>query len=130
MTTISDWRGREIEIATSVGGVRAVVDPWDGLVRTGVAPWPPPELVQKLYQSRQSRAFRGVALERATSRHGFYSDLQSLRSEDTLTWSVFGPIAYAEASVRIRFAAALLRLIGLQRPEPKTAAVWLWRRLP
>jgi len=130
MTSICNWSGRRIEVATSKGGVRAVVDPWDGLVRTGVVPWPPAELIQKLYQSRQVRAFREADLADATSKHGFYSDLQSLNSEDTLTWSVFGPIAYADPAVRVRFAASLLALIGLPQRKPASAAVWLWRRLP
>jgi hypothetical protein len=113
-----------------MGGVRAVVDPWDGLVRTGVVPWPPAELIQKLYQSRQVRAFRDADLAGAKSKHGFYSDLQSLNSEDALTWSVFGPIAYAELPVRLQFAASLLGLIGFPKSKPASAAVWLWRRLP
>jgi hypothetical protein len=42
-----DWRGNEIEVARSAGGVLAVTHPWDNLVRTGIAPWPTPELLHK-----------------------------------------------------------------------------------
>src|SRR6266571_1067849 len=57
MSLIADWRGREIQVARSSGGVLAVADPWDNVISTGVRPWPPLELVQKLYQSRQVQAF-------------------------------------------------------------------------
>ena len=90
--TDKDWNGQPIDLATSVGGVYACRDAWQGLVRGGVEPWPPPELVQKLYQSRQVRAFRDEHLARVTNRHGFYSDLQSVHSEDAVTWSLLGPM--------------------------------------
>jgi hypothetical protein len=126
---INDWRGRAIEIAESVGGVRAVVDPWDNVISTGVRPWPVPELIQKIYQSRQTRAFRDDQHVLATSRLGFYSDVQSIHSEDAITWSVFGPVIYAVAPVREAFVADLLRAIKV--PGTATNAhVWLWRRLP
>ena len=52
-----DWRNKPIEVAKSSGGVLAVADPWNNVIRTGVRPWPAPELIQKVYQSRQVRAF-------------------------------------------------------------------------
>src|SRR5205807_319477 len=107
MAYIQNWHGAEIKVARSAGGVLAVADPWDNVVRTGIRPWPPPELIQKAYQSRQLSAFRGENAEIAVSRLGFYSDLQSLHSEDALTWSVFGPIAYATRAVREEFTREL-----------------------
>lgn len=65
-----DWNGRAIPAARSKGGVKAVAHPFDNLIRTGIAAWPPPEIVQKLYKSRQSRAFEGKDLEIATSGMG------------------------------------------------------------
>jgi hypothetical protein len=61
---------------------------------------------------------------------GFYSDLQSLESEDAITWSVFGPVAYASPHLRASFAAGLLKLIGVPSGPVSIANVWLWRRLP
>jgi len=66
-----DWHEREIEVAKSRRGVLAVVNPFDNLVKTGIMPWPPPELIQKLYQSRQVRAFSGTDLDRAKSTLAF-----------------------------------------------------------
>jgi hypothetical protein len=54
---LKDWNGREIIGARSTGRVLVVADPMDNLISTGVSPWPPPEIVQKLYCSRQERAF-------------------------------------------------------------------------
>ncbi len=123
------WLGHEVEVAQSAGGVFAFVDPWDGVVHGGVTPWPPPELTQKLYQSRQARAYRGPDGEAVTRVLGHYSDLQSVHSEDAVTWSLFGPLAHALPEVRRQFAEQLLQLLGLEE-SVSAATVWLWRRLP
>ena len=98
-----DWNGREIESARSRGGVLAVVDFSDNLIRPDGVTWPPPPVVQKLYESRQVRAFDGADVEAATRVLGAYSDLQSMHSEDAVTWSYFGPLAYGMASARVGF---------------------------
>ena len=46
MTSVPDWRGRDIAIAPQQGGVLAVADPWDNLIRTGASSWTAPELIQ------------------------------------------------------------------------------------
>ena len=129
MAQIRNWRDESIEVAESGGGVRAVVNPWDNAISTGVRPWPAPELIHKIYQSRQVRAFSGANQQLATAALGFYSDLQSIHSEDAITWSVFGPVIYATAPVREAFVRDLLNVIGV--PAVATNAhIWLWRRLP
>jgi hypothetical protein len=60
---------------------------------------------------------------------GFYSDLQSLHSEDALTWSVFGPVIYADQAKRTAFLRDLLRHLDIPGVADH-AYVWLWRRLP
>jgi len=105
---------------------------WNGRLigrQPGVIPWPPPELIQKVYQSRQVRAYLGSELATAKAKLGFYSDLQSLHSEDAVTWSVFGPVAYASPSIRSAFVRELLALIDV-RGSSSDASVWLWRRIP
>jgi hypothetical protein len=57
-------------------------------------------VVQKLYGSRQSRAFIGDELPAATKRRGFYSDLQSVNSEDAITSSYFGAFLAESAASR------------------------------
>lgn len=129
METIKDWHGNPIEVARSGGGVLAVADPWNNVIRTGVQPWPTPELIQKLYQSRQVRAYSELERAGVTAKMGFYSDLQSLHSEDAITWSIFGPVAYASSPVRTSFVRELLALIDVHGSS-SNARVWLWRRLP
>lgn len=129
MAQIQDWRGQQIEVARSRGGVLALVNPWENLIRTGVRPWPAPELIQKIYQSRQARAFSGDDHSAATAILGFSSDLQSIHSEDSITWSVFGPVVYGDGRTRTRFVHDVLSAIGVPGSS-ENAHVWLWRRLP
>lgn len=84
---MKDWNGKEIQIAHSKGGVIVVSNPLDNLISTGINPWPTSEILQKLYQSRQVRAFEGKQLESAKKGLRYYCDLQSLHSEDAITWS-------------------------------------------
>lgn len=129
MEQIKDWQGSPIEVVKRKGGVLAVADPWNNVIRTGVRPWPPPELIQKIYQSRQVRAYADSERAIATAKLSFYSDLQSLHSEDAVTWSFFGPLVYATPAVRSVFVKELLTLIDVQGSS-SDALVWLWRRIP
>ena len=81
---MKDWNGKEIRCARSSGGVVAVSHPLDNLISTGIVPWPTPDVLQKLYQSRQIRAFQGKDLAVATSGLGYYCDLQSIHSDDAI----------------------------------------------
>lgn len=125
-----NWNAVPIPIARSRGGVLATTDPRNNLLSASIAPWPPAEIVQKLYRSNQQKAFSGADLDLAISGLGYYCDLQSLRSEDAITWSVFGPVAYAGPSVRLTYVRDLLDLIGVEPGPFGSADVWLWRRVP
>jgi hypothetical protein len=119
-----------MEVAVSRGGVLAVTDPVDNLVTTGIPFWPPSEIVQKLYQSRQVRAFDEPDLGAVTRTLSFYSDLQSLHSEDSITWSVFGTLAYSNPLVQCAFVESLLKLLKVPTPSCTGTNIWLWRRIP
>ena len=69
---MKNWNQKDVEILTSKGGVIALANPYDNLVTTGVEPWPPSEVVQKLYQSRQIRAFS----EDQKNKIGYYYKLR------------------------------------------------------
>jgi len=130
MKTILDWNRRPINVAQSRGGVLVTTRPEDNLIRTGISPWPSPEVVQKLYQSRQLRAFDNVEAETASAGLGFYTDLQSLQSEDAITWSVFGPLVYQDEPTRRRYTDSLFNCLGLPCRADGSVCIWLWRRLP
>lgn len=127
---MKDWNNNEISVAHSKGGVTVTAHPYDNLIRTGCAPWPPPEIVQKLYQSRQIRAFRGADKQICTTGLGFYCDLQSIHSEDAITWSVFGTAARAPQPELRAWLRDLLQLFELPKTQSEKADVFLWRRLP
>jgi hypothetical protein len=127
---MKDWNQNEIACAHSKGGVIVTAHPFDNLIRTGCAPWPPSEIVQKLYQSRQIRAFTGEDEVTCTSGLGFYCDLQSIHSEDAITWSVFGTAARAPLSELKAWLTDCLRLLDLPSVLTDDSEVFLWRRVP
>jgi len=125
------WNGQPVKTFASKGGVLALEAPWAGVVRGGVSPWPPAELIQKTYKSEHGGAFADHAGLSAWS-GGYYTDLQSLHCEDALTWSVFGTLSRAPAVTRARYAAELLQSLGVPAgaDEIGDPDVWLWRRVP
>jgi len=129
-TEMKDWNGKDIQIARSKGGVIVVSNPLDNLISTGINPWPTPEILQKLYQSRQVRAFEGEQLELAKAGIGYYCDLQSLHSEDAITWSVFGTVSHSSEEIRKRWTDTFLSLSNLPDILSRGADIFLWRRIP
>jgi len=127
---MKDWNEREIECAHSKCGVIVVTHPYDNLIRSGCTSWPPPEIVQKLYQSRQIGAFEKDEAQKCMSGLGFYCDLQSTRSEDAITWSVFGTAARASQSEQRKWLADFFRVIGYSGAKTDEPEIFLWRRLP
>lgn len=124
-----NWNSQKIEVATSKGGVIAVVNPYDNLVTTGVSPWPPAEIVQKLYQSRHTRDFADDQKEKATGYLGYYSDLQSLHSEDAITWSAFGTVSHASKEKRNTYLFEFFKNINIQSSQIENSEIFLWRRI-
>jgi len=127
---ITDWNGRAIEAAQSRGNVVAVADFSDNLMRLESALWPTAAVLQKLCRNpRHEEAFDGQARQLLTERLGFYSDLQSLHSEDAITWSFFGTLSMASPVKRTAFLNWLLKRIELPANE-KDCTIELWRRIP
>lgn len=127
---MKNWNQNNIACAHSKGGVTVTTHPYDNLIRTGCDPWPPSEIVQKLYRSRQIRAFTGADKTMCTSGIGFYCDLQSIHSEDAITWSIFGTAARASQSELESWLADLMSLLALPDVDTSGADVFLWRRIP
>lgn len=125
MKTIKNWNDQVVAVIRSAGGVLATYNPFDNLMHDNIFPFPTPEIVQKLYKSRHERAFN----EDIKSSIGYYTDLQSLNSEDVITWSVFGTLMYSDSHSAINFTKKLFSI--LQLDTTFTAAnIWLWRRIP
>ena len=127
---MKDWNNKEIEIAQSRGGVIVTAHPYDNLVRPAGMSWPLSEIIQKLYRSRQIRAFDETNKRICTSGLGYYCDLQSIHSEDALTWSVFGTVAHAPKLLLSAWLTNLLGVLDLPGIQADTPEVFLWRRIP
>jgi len=127
---MKDWNSKNILSTKSTGGVFVVAHPFDNLISGNCVPWPPLEIVQKLYQSRQIRAFQGAQFAICTSGLGYYCDLQSLHSEDAITWSVFGTIAYSTLSKRENWVSQFFKLLNISDAVSTNAVIFLWRRIP
>lgn len=127
---MKNWNHQEVEIIKSKGGVIALANPYDNLISTGVTPWPPSEIVQKLYQSRQVRAFAEDQKETLKRFHGYYSDLQSIHSEDAITWSVFGTISHSQHEIQNKFVSEFFQSIDIELELINHSEIYLWRRIP
>ena len=87
--------------------------------------WPPAPIVQKLYQSRQIGAFDPDQVAILTADLGYYCDLQSVHSEDAITWSFFGTCGDQAVPV----LNWLTETAGLEGGDSE-CSVSLWRRIP
>ena len=132
MSLTRDWNGEPLEAintADDENGTWLVCDYGRNLITTGVVPWPPPSIVQKLHRSRHGDRFRDEIKAQAAEKLGFYCDLQSLHSEDAITWSFFGPLAAAGPEGAARFLNWLCARLDLPWTENRRCAVDLWRRI-
>jgi hypothetical protein len=129
MRIIENWMGKPIEISHSDGNVLVTVNPFDNLISTGVSPWPPPEVIQKLYRSRQMRCFKKRKQD-VTRVMSYYTDLQSIHSEDAFTWSIFGTLAYASQDIKCAYVTSLLNCLEVPHLSITGVNIWLWRRIP
>lgn len=127
---ILDWNGHEMEVAHSRRGVLAACEHHRNLIQAASAVGEPLEIVQKLYESSIAWSFAPDELARARKSLGYYTDLQSLRSEDAITWSVFGTVARADEQTRIRWVSDLMEMAGLEAEKPLHCEIDLWRRTP
>ncbi|HUY34917.1 MAG TPA: hypothetical protein VMV69_19375 [Pirellulales bacterium] len=87
-----DWNYFNVTAVTSRGGVVALEDYAANLIRPLGIPWPSAPVIQKLFVSNQLNAFEPADHRTLTDRLGYYCNLQSIHSEDAITWSFFGPL--------------------------------------
>lgn len=129
--SIPRWDGtRQLACRSSRSGVNLLLHPLAGVIDTGIPVWPAPELAQKLYQFHLASTYDEAERVMLGGELTRYCALQSVHSEDAMTWSVFGPVVYADVSARERWARAMLNLLGLSTASAQGATVSLWRRLP
>ena len=127
---ITDWNGRDIPSAASKGGVIVFVDPLDNLISTNIHPWPTHEIIKKHDQKSRLSDFDDANRVLATKKLGYCCYLQSINSEDALTWSVFGTVSYHDVQTKIVWVNDLFKLLGLSNCSPSHPSIFLWRRFP
>src|SRR4051812_25259492 len=127
--SVVGWRSEPVRAARSPGGVLLLADYEDALLSWATPPWPPPSLITRLVADDEQPA-KWSAETRAlvTERLGFYCRLQSINSEDAMTWSVFGPLAVAPVERRVWFLRWICNRIGLPAQDNQ-CDVDLWRRI-
>lgn len=132
LISVPDWQGRSLIAAKSKGGVISFADYDAQLMRPhpGSIAWPPACIVQKLYASEHSRAFDPQDLSVLQRRLGYYTDLQSVHSEDVMTYNYFGLLSCVDAATRAHFSNWLISQLGVQWKPNTKCTVSLWRRIP
>lgn len=128
VTTMKDWNGEEIEIAKSKGGKICVCNYEDNLIIPNNSICPHPDIVKKLYKSKHSEDFDERAFSELSKKLGFYCDLQSLRSEDAITWSAFGTLSYFPKSSQVQFINSLLEKID-ETSQVNDCSIRLWTKI-
>jgi hypothetical protein len=125
-----DWNDRPLRVVRSRGGMVAICDVRRAFLHDEAAGWPPPALRPKLKRSRQISAFDPPGSAELQEDLGFYCDLQSIASEDAITWSFFGPFLTASSGARAKLLNWLLELADVEHEPNTTCDIRLWRRLP
>jgi hypothetical protein len=130
MDNLVDWNGTQIPVACSAGGTLLLCDAYAGLMRPKDAAWPPPALVMKLGESGGPHPFAPELRAKVSATLGHYCALQSINSEDAITWSFFGPLMLAPEPTRAAFLNWLCQTLGLPWYQNTRCAIDLWRRIP
>jgi len=125
MEKIYDWNSKEISIFRSKRNVIATLSPFDNVIKINADIFPTPEIIQKMYKSRHSKAFAINDINQIS----YYSDLQSLNSEDAINWSLWGTLKYSPKKSQISFAKSLFNILELQN-NFSNIIYWIWRRIP
>lgn len=126
---ILDWNGHEMDVEKSGNGVLAAHYHHRNLIQRASAVGEPADIIQKLVRSGHLTDFDPGARRKLKEALGFYCDLQSLHSEDAITWSVAGTVAHCEEAVRVAWTRELFDLLDLHCGEFEHSEITLWRRV-
>ncbi|GMO36945.1 MAG: hypothetical protein Ta2B_16820 [Termitinemataceae bacterium] len=118
----------KIKVIKSKGNSGAVINLTDNILVPNTIIWPTLEIVQKLYQSNHLKDFNEEYHGILTKELGYYCDLYSIKSEDSITWSLFGYISKLEYSIKNNFYNEFLKNIKVK--EDKIISIELWKRIP
>lgn len=117
-----------LRIVNSKGNSKAYINYIDNLLIPPNSIVPPIEIVSKIVKSNHVNDFEDKYHKELEGNKRFYTDLQSINSEDAITWSLFGYISKLDDKVRLDFFNEFLSKIGLENDE--YCEIKLWQRLP
>ena len=123
------WNKNEIKVIKSKGNSGAVVNYRDNLLVPENIIWPPIEIVSRLYKSEHISDFDESFQSELQKELGYYTNLQSINSEDALTWSLFGYISKQDNETRTKFVNELLEKLNFDNNQKKSV-INLWTRIP
>jgi hypothetical protein len=123
------WDKKEIITQKSRGGVMAVCNYEDNLIIPTNCIWPHPDIVKKIYRSVHENAYGKEELDKLSKKLGFYCDLQSLSSEDAITWSVFGTLNYFSKAEQVKYINSLLEKIAIEERISDECWIQLWCKI-
>jgi len=115
-------------IVNSKGKSKSYVNYIENLLIPPNAIIPPIEIVSKVVKSNHLKDFDEKDHKDLIGAKGFYTDLQSINSEDAITWSLFGYISKLNDTIRLDFFNEFLSKISLENDE--YCDIKLWQRLP
>ena len=119
----------EIEVIPSKGkSSGAIQNIKNNLLLPEFIEWPPIEIVSKFYESNHLKDFDEKYHKKLTQELGYYCDLQSIKSEDVITWSLFGYVSKLEFNIQNIFYNELLKYLNYE--NDKLITIELWRTLP
>jgi hypothetical protein len=116
------------KIIRSKGNSKSYVDYLDNLICQPESIIPPIEIVSKIVKSDHIRDFEEEFHDELKGNKGFYCDLQSINSEDAITWSYFGYISKLNDKYRLEFFNEFLSKINIENDD--YCEIKLWQRLP
>jgi len=122
---IENWNGKPIKVERSKGKKLAVIDYMDNLIISSNSIWPHFDILKKIYKSNHEKDFDNSKIRQKL---GFYCDLQSLTSEDAITWSVFGTLNYFSKEEKIKFVQSLFKHLNL-KPKVNDCLIGLWTKI-
>jgi hypothetical protein len=132
---LAHWSGKTVAAWPSRGlGVLYPADVRDNLVLTPgqLAAWPLSKtILKKVTDAARQTWFDPIAWDALRGPAASVSRLQSINSEDAVTWSTFGTLLDAAQDVRAAFLNDLLRLAGVPLAERnRDCVVEMWKRYP
>jgi hypothetical protein len=118
----------KIAIIPSKRSSGAVVPIKNNVIIPDFVEWPPTELLCKLYKSEHIKDYDEKYHPDLVNELGYYCDLESIKSEDTVTWSLFGYISKMDKEIQNNFYNELLEKLNFDKDI--IMSIELWKTLP